>query len=131
MTDAAPIITNFKEGFHTGDDKDILFTVYQPGTTQKMIDEATASRQDTSGYTFEFALEDADGVQVISITDGVYLVHSNDAQGEITVKLRNGVHGTEDLAGRYRWAMRRTNAASRSVGGVGEMIWTRAATSTS
>lgn len=128
-TDAAPIITNFLEGFHQGDDKDLLMIVYAPGTTQAAIDAETAVRQDITGYTFEFAIAPADGeTALVSLTSGAGITITNAAQGEFTVALRN-TH-TATLAGRYRWAARRTNADARSVGGKGDIVFRAAATGT-
>lgn len=129
MTDSGPIVVNFTEGFHQGDDRDLILSVYEPGTTQAQITAGTASLvADTSGMNFEFAIKerDDDTVQLVSIENGTYLAVADPAAGKIRVKLRN-TH-TAALAGRYRWACRRTDAGYRSVGGKGDIVFHPAAT---
>lgn len=78
-------------GYFTNEDKAILFTIYQPGTTLAQVRAATATPQNVSGWELSWILKrcetDDDTEALIVAETGGAVVITDGANGEITVTL--------------------------------------------
>lgn len=121
---SAPPEIHILTGLYQGEDRDLVFTVYQPGTTMAQIAAGTAVIQNVAGMNFEFAVKrrDSDSAQLISVVNGAQvLLASPTTLGTVTVRLLNA-NLSAALVGRNRYAFRRTDAGARSICALGDFV---------
>ena len=111
------------DNWFIGEDKDLVFTIYQAGSTQAQIDAGTALKQDITGWTLEWALkgEDRDTAALLTKTTTTGIALTTPSQGVATVSIAD-TDTTSLNPGRYRYALKRTNDGLEAVLAEGEAI---------
>lgn len=88
------------DGWMTGEDKNLVFTIYQTGTTRAAIEAGTASAQNVTGWTLSYMLKrnitDIDSEALITKTTTSGIALTTPASGIVTVTITDT--DTENLA---------------------------------
>lgn len=100
------------DGWMTGEDKSLVYTIYVAGTTRAQIDAGTATPQDISGWTLSFKLkarlEDPDASALISKITGAGITLTTPASGVATVALTDTDTDTLGEGKTYYHELKRT-----------------------
>lgn len=79
------------DGWMTGEDKSLVFTIYAAGTTRAAIDAGTASAQNVTGWALSYMLKrnftDADSDALIIKTTSSGIALTIPASGIVTVTI--------------------------------------------
>jgi hypothetical protein len=110
------------DGWMTGEDKNLVFTIYTTGTTRAQIDAGGATPQNVTGWTLSYLLKrsigDADSDALISKTTSSGIALTTPASGIITVTIDDTDTDTllDTEADAIFWQeLKRTNAGLEAV----------------
>lgn len=108
-----------EDGWFTNEDKSLVFTVYQTGTTHAQIDAGVASPQNVTGWSLSYMLKDspadADSAARITKTTASGIALTTPASGIVTVSISDT--DTESLVADalYYQELKRTDSGFETV----------------
>jgi hypothetical protein len=100
--------------YFIGEHKVVQFTVYQPGSTSDDIADDSAPRQDITGWTISFVLQDNTNTAVVTKTTGSGIAITDAPNGVLQVTL-NAVDTSGLTAGTFHLIVKRTDVGSESI----------------
>lgn len=124
LVDASqPIVVDFLEGIYIAEDRDIVWTIYQPGTTMAQIRAGTATVENITGRTYRLTVKhrDEDATNLLVINMGADLVLTTPASGVLTAHLRSAANSALG-AGRFRYKLERIDSGAWGRGAGGWLV---------